>query len=151
MKSILSWVALIAIVLLPVSTAGRVPTKKAKKGQSTTQVIFTGEIAKKVIGYAGPTPLNITVENGRIAKIEVLENQESPQYLKRAVNKVIPQFEGKTIDEALNLDADIATGATYSSEALIKNIKMGLESKKSSAKTSLPEKKTTKKGARKRK
>ena len=93
-----------------------------------------------MIGYNGTTPLNITVKNGVIENIEVLPNQESPSYLKRAKDKVLPQYIGKTVAEAKKLKADIATGATYTSEALIKNIQMGLEQTKS---TSTTKKKTT--------
>ena len=119
-------------------------TKKAKA--STTQVIYTGDIASKVIGYNGTTPLNITVKNGVIENIEVLENQESPGYLKRATAKVLPQYIGKTVAEAKKLKADVATGATYTSDALIKNIQMGLENMKST-----PAKKAaTKKSKRRR-
>ena len=119
-------------------------TKKAKAG--TTQVIYTGDIASKVIGYNGTTPLNITVKNGVIENIEVLENQESPSYLKRATAKVLPQYIGKTVAEAKKLKADVATGATYTSDALIKNIQMGLDQVKSST----PAKKATTKKSKKR-
>ena len=128
-------------------------TKKSAKSRkataSTTQVIYTGDIAKKVIGYNGTTPLNIKVKNGVIEDIEVLQNQESPGYLKRATQKVLPQYIGKTVAEAKKLKPDIATGATYTSEALIKNIQMGLDQAKS---TSSSNKKaaTTKKAAKKR-
>ena len=128
-------------------------TKKSAKSRkataSTTQVIYTGDIAKKVIGYNGTTPLNIKVKNGVIEDIEVLQNQESPGYLKRATQKVLPQYIGKTVAEAKKLKPDIATGATYTSEALIKNIQMGLDQAKS---TSSSKKKaaTTKKAAKKR-
>ncbi len=111
-------------------------TKKAtakKAKANSTQVIYTGDIANKVIGYNGTTPLNITVKNGVIESIEVLPNQESPGYLKRAKDKVLPQYIGKTVAEAKKLKPDIATGATYTSEALIKNIQMGLDQSKSAA------------------
>ncbi len=138
-----------AIMLLIAGTASLdARTKKsAKKAKaSTTQVIYTGDIASKVIGYNGTTPLNITVKNGVIENIEVLENQESPGYLKRATAKVLPQYIGKTVAEAKKLKADVATGATYTSDALIKNIQMGLEKVKST-----PAKKSaTKKGKRRR-
>lgn len=138
-----------AIMLLIAGTASLdARTKKsAKKSKaSTTQVIYTGDIASKVIGYNGTTPLNITVKNGVIENIEVLENQESPGYLKRATAKVLPQYIGKTVAEAKKLKADVATGATYTSDALIKNIQMGLEKVKST-----PAKKSaTKKGKRRR-
>lgn len=134
---------IIAAILLLV--AGTAPidarTKKAtKKKANTTQVIYTGDIANKVIGYNGSIPLNITVKNGIIENIEVLDNQETPSYLKRATAKVLPQYIGKTVSEAKKLKADVATGATYSSEAIIKNIQMGLDKVKS---TSTSKKKTT--------
>lgn len=126
---------IIAVIMLLVagtaSLDARTKKKAAKSKASSTQVIYTGEIAKKVIGYNGPVPLNITISNGVIENIEVLDNQESPGYLKRATAKVLPQYIGKTVAEAKKLDADIATGATYSSQALIKNIQMGLEQVKS--------------------
>ena len=134
-----------AILLLVAGTASidaRTKKKTSKSKASTTQVIYTGDIASKVIGYNGPIPLNITIKNGVIEDIEVLENQESPGYLKRATAKVLPQYIGKTVAEAKKLKADVATGATYSSEAIIKNIQMGLDKAKS---TSTSKKKGTKK------
>lgn len=137
-----------AIMLLIAGTASldartKKSTKKAKA--SSTQVIYTGDIASKVIGYNGTTPLNITVKNGVIENIEVLENQESPAYLKRATAKVLPQYIGKTVAEAKKLKADVATGATYSSDAIIKNIQMGLDQVKSTpAKKKAPAKKSKK-------
>ncbi|MBO4803210.1 MAG: FMN-binding protein [Muribaculaceae bacterium] len=139
-----------AIMLLVAGTVSLDARTKAKtkKANNTTQVIYTGEIAKKVIGYNGTTPLNITVKNGVIEKIEVLDNQESPGYLKRAKDKVLPQYIGKTVAEAKKLKPDIATGATYTSEAIIKNIQMGLEKVKST--TATKKKATTKKKASKK-
>lgn len=137
-----------AIMLLVAGTASMdARTKKSAKTKkaSATQVIYTGDIANKVIGYNGTTPLNITVKNGVIENIEVLENQESPGYLKRAKDKVLPQYIGKTVAEAKKLNADIATGATYTSEALIKNIQMGLDQVKSTS--SSKKKATTKRKA----
>lgn len=101
----------------------KVPKRKA----GITKVVYTGDLAKKVVGYNGPTPLNITIKDNRIAKIEVLENKETPAYLKRAMAVIIPQYIGKNVKEAIALEPDVATGATYTSEAIIKNIKKGLE------------------------
>ena len=137
-----------AIMLLVAGTASldaRTKKKASKSKASTTQVIYTGDIAKKVIGYNGPVPLNITIKNGVIENIEVLDNQESPGYLKRATAKVLPQYIGKTVAEAKKLNADIATGATYTSKAIIQNIQMGLDQAKStSAKNKAAKKKSSK-------
>ncbi len=108
--------------------------KKVKKNNSASQVIYTGELAKKVIGYNGTTPVTITVKDGRITSITADANKETPSYFNKAKDKVFKQFIGKTVEEAKKLDADVATGATYSSEALIKNIKAGLKEVKSSKK-----------------
>ena len=142
MKKTLIIAAIMLLVAGTVSLDARTKAKAKKTTANTSQVIYTGEIAKKVIGYNGPTPLNITIKNGVIENIEVLGNQESPGYLKRAKDKVLPQYIGKTVAEAKKLKPDIATGATYPSEALIKNIQMGLNQAKST-----PAKKATSKKA----
>ena len=139
-----------AIMLLVAGTASldaRTKKKATTKKANSTQVIYTGDIASKVIGYNGTTPLNITVKNGVIESIEVLPNQESPAYLKRAKDKVLPQYIGKTVAEAKKLNADIATGATYTSKAIIQNIQMGLDKAKSTPakKKTATKKKSTKK------
>lgn len=120
------------LLLIAGATALDAQNKKAKapKSKAATQVIYTGDIAKKVVGYNGPVPLNITVSRGRITNIEVLANKETPAYLKRAMAVIIPQYIGKNVKEAIALEPDVATGATYTSEAIIKNIKKGLESMK---------------------
>lgn len=115
----------------------------AKTSGKSHQVIYTGDIARQVTGYAGATPVNIIIDHNKITKIEVLPNNESPNYLKRAVAKVLPQFEGKTVEQAKKVKADAATGATYTSQALIKNITMGLQQAKSQS--------TSKKSNKKRK
>lgn len=147
MKKTIIIAAIMLLVAGSVSLDARTKkTSKAKK-PATTQVIYTGDIANKVIGYNGTTPLNITVKNGVIENIEVLPNQETPAYLKRAKEKVLPQYIGKTVAQAKKLNADIATGATYTSNALIQNIKMGLDKAKSTPakKKSTTKKKSTKK------
>lgn len=143
-------IILAAIALLIAGTSPMdARTKKSSKAKKapTTQVIYTGDIASKVIGYNGTTPLNITVKNGVIENIEVLDNQESPAYLKRAKDKILPQYIGKTVAQAKALKPDIATGATYTSKALIKNIQMGLDQVKTTPakKKAAGKKKATKK------
>lgn len=65
--------------------------------------------------------------------------------MQRATKKVFAQYEGLTVAEALKLKPDVATGATYTSEALIKNIQMGLKQAGSSKSTKKAAKKATKK------
>jgi electron transport complex protein RnfG len=142
MKKTIIIAAIMLLVASTVSLDARTKKSSKAKSASTTQVIYTGDIANKVIGYNSTTPLNITVKNGVIESIEVLPNQETPSYLKRAKDKVLPQYIGKTVAEAKKLNADVATGATYTSEAIIKNIQEGLKQAKG---TSAKKKATTKK------
>lgn len=135
-----------AAMMIAVATAPTWAATKKKSGKSSaTQVIYTGDLAKKVYGYNGTTPLNITIKNGRIASIEAAANQETPQYFKKATAHVFPQYIGKTVAQAKKVKADAATGATYSSNALIKNIEAGLNSVSSSSKSSSKAKKSKKK------
>lgn len=117
---------LIVAASAPAMAAGK--KKAPRKAAAATRVIYTGDLAKKVYGYNGTTPLNITVKGGRITSIVALPNQESPQYFKKATAHVFPQFIGKTLAQAATLKADAATGATYSSKALIRNIQLGAKS-----------------------
>lgn len=122
-------------------------------------VIYTGELGKNVIGYNGPTPVSITVENGKIVSIEAEANKENPGYQRRAEAKVFPQYVGLTVQQALELKADAATGATYTSKALIENIRLGLQqaskttakASKKSTKVSKNKKKNKKKSSRRSK
>ncbi len=133
---------LMAVAAIAMTAAMPLQARKKAATKNATKVVYTGEIAKKVIGYNGTTPLNITITGGRITKIEALPNQEGPSYMQRATKKVFAQYEGLTVAEALKLKPDVATGATYTSEALIKNIQMGLQQ----ANTSKSEKKASKAG-----
>ncbi len=123
MKRILS-VALVAAALL----------WAAAPATAQSKVIYTGDIAKKVMGYQGPTPLNITIKNGKIESIEALANQESPKYMRRAERGIFPQYIGKTVNQALKMKVDAVTGATYTSNALLENIRLGLQQAKQSSK-----------------
>lgn len=143
MKKFITMMAVVAITLTAAMPAQA--KKKTNVKAAATQVVYTGEIAKKVIGYNGTTPLNITINNGKIEKIEALPNQEGPSYMQRATKKVFAQYEGLTVEEAIKLKPDVATGATYTSEALIKNIQMGLKQAKTDASKKSGTKKTGKK------
>lgn len=92
-----------------------------------TIIINTTGPGKNVTGYAGAVPLEIKVRDGKVAEIRVLENEETPSFLDRATAHLFPQWIGKSLPEALSVKADACTGATYSSEAIIANVRLGLE------------------------
>ncbi|MBP5712262.1 MAG: FMN-binding protein, partial [Prevotella sp.] len=95
-----------------------------KEGNAT--VINTTSLTQDVIGYQGPTPVKIYIEGKKITKISPLRNKETPKYFQQA-KKILSNYEGKTVSKAAKLKVDGVTGATMSSEALMKNVKTGLE------------------------
>ena len=91
-------------------------------------IINTTEIGKNIIGYGGTTPVEITIIDGKINKIIALPNQETPEFYGAIRNSdLLESLDGKTIPEALETTIDGVSGATYSSKAIIGNIKAGLE------------------------
>lgn len=90
-------------------------------------IINTTEIARDIIGYGGPTPVEITVSDGVITKITPMKNQETPEFYGAVINSdILTCLEGKTLEEAALTRIDGITGATYSSNAYIQNIKAGV-------------------------
>ena len=99
-----------------------------KKTKPASFVINTENIGKEVMGYAGNTPLEIHVKDGRIEKIVALPNAETPGFFQRVQQSpIFTALVGKTIEEASEVQLDAVTGATWSSKAVIENIRLGLK------------------------
>lgn len=92
-----------------------------------TLKINTTELGAEIIGFNGPTPVEISVYKGVITDIEVLPNHEGPMYLQMVLESgLIQKLIGKTLEEARQESLDAVTGATFTSTALIQNIELGL-------------------------
>lgn len=90
-------------------------------------IINTTEIGKDIMGYGGATPVTIEISNGKIIKITALPNRETPEFFGAVRNSdILETLEGKTLEEALKTPIDGVSGATYSSKAIIGNIKAGI-------------------------
>ena len=100
-------------------------SKNAIKYNKDVAVINTSSIVK-ARGYMGNTPVKIFVRNNKIHKIESLPNQETPAVFAKA-EELLKRFVGKSVDEASAMKVDGVSGATYSSKALIQNVKGGLK------------------------
>lgn len=89
--------------------------------------INTTEIGKNIIGYGGPTPVEITIEDGRILKVKPLSNRETPEFYGAVLNSdMLDKLKGMTLQEAADAKMDAVSGATYSSNAIIENVKEGI-------------------------
>ena len=96
--------------------------------QADTLVVNTTELCKDVIGYDGPTPLKITVVNGVVAKVEALPNTETPRFFDLVVEGgLLKAVVGKKVSEAATMPLDAVSGATWSSKAVIENLRAGLK------------------------
>lgn len=104
------------------------------KGPDTLK-INTTKVGAGIIGYNGPTPLEISVYEGVITKIKALPNVENPRYLKLVLDSgLLQQFVGKTVQEAREMQVDAVSGATFTSEAMLENIRLGLSADEQSSK-----------------
>lgn len=91
-------------------------------------VVNTEKLGQDVLGYAGPTPVEITVTDGKIEKIVALPNVETPGFFQRVQESgIFTALVGKTVKEASEVKLDAVSGATFSSKAVIENIRLGLK------------------------
>ena len=118
MKRIITFL-LCALVCVSVAAASRKPK---------TVVINTEKLGKEVMGYAGTTPVEITFVDGKIDKVVALPNSETPSFFQRVQESpIFTALIGKTVKEASEVQLDAVSGATYSSKAVIENIRLGLK------------------------
>ena len=116
--------AVAAVVLL--SSANKKDDKVMVK-ENGAYVINTTELGKQVDGYVGPTPLKVYIRKNKIEKIEFFPNQETPKYWKAAAKHLLNKWDGMKVSEAKTAEVDGRTGATFSSDAVKKNVKLALE------------------------
>lgn len=120
--------ALVAVTLAAVAFAV-FPASAQNKKAADKVVVNTTEMCKDVLGHHAATPVQITIESGKITSVIALPSEETPSFYEMAV-KVLDAFKGMTVQEALEAEVDAVSGATMSSDALIENVKTGLRSLK---------------------
>ena len=109
---------------LTAQTPVKDPAKRILGGGTVS--ILTKTLCEDVEGYMGPTPLDIRIKKDTIRDIIALTNEETPAYFAKA-SKVLEKWIGLTPEEGLELEVDAVSGATFSSDALIANVKAGLK------------------------
>lgn len=91
-----------------------------------TVVINTTTLCKDVDGFMGPTPIEIRIKKDTIINITPLANEETPGYFNDAVT-ILKKWIGLTPAKGLELEVDAVSGATFSSNSLIENVRAGLQ------------------------
>jgi uncharacterized protein with FMN-binding domain len=72
--------------------------------------------------------LKITVVDGVVASVEALPNTETPRFFEQVLaSGLLKSVVGKKPAEAAGMKLDAVSGATYSSQAVIENLRAGLK------------------------
>ena len=117
--------------ILSVLTLGTLLMSMAPAEQVVTKedgmtVVNTTTLATDVEGYAGSTPVKIYIKKNKIERIEALPNMETPKYFAQVKRTLLDKWKGLTVKDAAKQEVDVVTGATYSSEAVIENVRRGI-------------------------
>lgn len=127
MKSFLLLTAVLAVLAgasVSMSSCG----SGSRGQQPDTLRVNTTELGADVMGFNGPTPVEITVVKGVVTEIKALPNVETPRFFQFVLDSgLLGKLDGKTLAEAKDVRLDAVTGATYTSKALIENIRLGLK------------------------
>ena len=90
-------------------------------------VIDTTELGKDVEGYQGTTPLKVYIKKDKVEKIEFMKSTETPKYYTKVKKALLEKWNGLKVKDAKAQQVDAVTGATYSSEAVIENVRLALD------------------------
>ena len=102
-------------------------TVATKEGQPLGTIVTSAPYTPDVKGFAGPTPLYVYLDTkGTIKQIVAQDNAETPDFFKKAFSALVPQWIGTKSKEAASKDVDAVTGATFSSHAIIENVKASM-------------------------
>ena len=117
-------VALVAAVaiLLGCTSSDEHMTKK-----DGVYIVNTTKLGADIQGYNGPTPLNVSIKDDKIQKVEALPNDETPGFFVRVQNELMSKWNGMDVKKAATTEMDAVTGATYSSNAVKENVKIGVK------------------------
>ena len=118
-------VAALSVVAVAAMATGFAASNRAITKEGRATVVNTTAIASNIHGFKGATPVKIYIVKGKVSKIVPLPNHDTPEFFNRA-KAVLKKFTGKSVDKAANASVDGVTGATYSSNGLIKTVKAGL-------------------------
>ena len=107
------------------------PESASKAGDASTTAAGAGGIAASVpdgdyegkgVGYNGNIKVKVTVSGGKITAIEILKTDDDEEYFYDAKKKVIQE-----ILDRQTAEVDAASGATSSSDGIMKAVKNALQ------------------------
>ncbi len=111
---------IIIIFAVALMTAASCSDPNMHKNSDGSFTIVTTELCKDIRGYNGRVPAEVTIKDGVIQDVKILENKETPSYLEKVEREMLPKFRGINLSEIPSVDA--VSGATFTSRALRKNV-----------------------------
>ena len=127
MRNILLLTAILAVFAGASVSLSSCGSGSRNQNSDTLRVNTTG-LGADIMGFNGPTPVEITVVKGVVSEIKALPNQETPRFMQHVLGSgLLDKLNGLTVKEAREAGLDAVSGATYTSRSLIENIRLGLE------------------------
>ena len=124
MKKIISILALFSLVIVLSSAKGDDGVMTKENGM---YVVNTTTLGKNVVGYVAATPLKIYIQKDKIVKVEALKNQETPKHNAKVKRMLLTKWDGMKVKDVAKQKVDGVTGATITSDAMKKNVQLGVE------------------------
>lgn len=124
MKKVISILALFSLVVVLSSAKGDDGVMTKENGM---YVVNTTTLGKNVVGYVAATPLKIYIQKDKIVKVEALKNQETPKHNAKVKRLLLTKWDGMKVKEVAKQKVDGVTGATITSDAMKKNVQLGVE------------------------
>ena len=124
-----NWFLLVSFALLLLAgCGGKNPRTSSEyvREVADSLIVNTTVPGASVEGYRGAVPLEVVVYKGKVADIRVLDNSETPRYLRAAFDGLKGEWIGKSVAKASKAKPDAVSGATYTSNAIIYNMKIAL-------------------------
>jgi uncharacterized protein with FMN-binding domain len=71
--------------------------------------------------------MRVYIKKDKVEKIEFLKSQETPKYYAKVKKALLEKWNGLKVKDAKTQKVDAVTGATFSSEAVIENVRLALD------------------------
>ncbi len=108
----------------PVVVKKEEPKEEEPKEVKPLRVVSSADLSKDVFGYAGTTPVELYLNGDTIVEVKVLPNGESPEYMDMLYMANFDRnWNGMVISKAITAPVDAISGATFSSKAIIENVR----------------------------
>lgn len=100
----------------------------SSNGSLLGTILHSNPDCEQITGFAASVPMLIAIgSDDKIIGVTLLENKETPGFLKRVVDTgILNKWNGVALHDAISQQVDAVTGATMSSSAIIKTFQTRL-------------------------